>query len=413
MIVEKVYIVGIGDDGVAGLSNVANAVLEKAELLIGSVQALAGLPESKAKRFVVRDDFDQVVKLINDNPERRIVFLVTGDPLFYGTTRLLYDQVGKDRFEILPHVSIMQLAFARVKENWDEAILADLSSKSLGPMIDRIRSAEKVGLFTSKDSSPAVVARTLLDHQLDYFVAYVCENLGSPYERVTQAELPDLVDQEFSALNVMILVRKPGVADQPAKRHEFRLFGNADDCFRQSKPKRGLLTPAEIRSVAIAELALSKQSIVWDVGAGSGSLAIEAAQIASEGKAFAIEMDVDDHNLIKENAERFGTRNLTAVLGKAPDAWHDLPDPDAIFLGGTGRSLAQLVKLAWPRLNSGGALVAHMSSIENLIAVREILQASSIDANVWMMQFSRGNLQMDSLRFESVNPTFLVSAVKE
>ena len=194
---EKVYIVGIGDDGVAGLSHLANSVLEKAELLIGSVQALAGLPESKAQRFVVRDDFDQVVKLINDNPDRRIVFLVTGDPLFYGTTRLLYDQVGKDRFEILPHVSIMQLAFARVKENWDEAILADLSAKPLGQMIDRIRSAEKVGLFTGKDSTPAVIARTLLDQQLDYFTAYVCENLGSPYERVTQAELRDLVDHEF------------------------------------------------------------------------------------------------------------------------------------------------------------------------------------------------------------------------
>ena len=81
-------------------------------------------------------------------------------------------------------------------------------------------------------------------------------------------------------------------------------------------------------------------------------------------------------------------------------------------MGGTGRALAQLVRLAWPRLRAGGALVAHMSSIENLIAVREILQASAIDANVWMMQFSRGNLQMDSLKFESVNPTFLVSAVK-
>jgi precorrin-6Y C5,15-methyltransferase (decarboxylating) len=410
--VEKVYIVGIGDDGIAGLSESARRVVEQAELLIGSSQALAVLPKSATEQFVARDDFDPIVELIQQNPKRRIVFLVTGDPLFYGTTRYLYDQVGKERFEILPHVSIMQLAFARVKENWDEAILADLSHKSVAEIAGRIRSAEKVGLFTSGALTPSQVARELISLGLDYFTAYVCENLGSPYERVTQAELAELVDQEFSALNVMILVRKLGVAAQPRPQNEFRLFGNPDECFRQSKPKRGLLTPAEIRSVALAEMNLTSNSIVWDVGAGSGSLAIEAAQIAVQGKVYALEMDIDDFQLIGENATTFGTTNLQPVLGKAPEVWQDIPDPDAIFLGGTGRALAQLFEQAWQRLNKQGTIVAHMSSIENLNAIRESAKAASAEANVWMMQFSRGNLQMESLRFESVNPTFLVSATK-
>ena len=152
---EKVYIVGVGDDGLSGLSQTGQNVVSQASILVGSIQSLGGIPESSAQRFVVRDDIEQVVKIINENPSERIVILVTGDPLFYGTTRFLYEKVGKDRFEIVPHVSIMQLAFARVKENWDEAILADLSNKPIEQLLDKIRTAEKVGLFTSQASTPA------------------------------------------------------------------------------------------------------------------------------------------------------------------------------------------------------------------------------------------------------------------
>ena len=118
----------------------------------------------------------------------------------------------------------------------------------------------------------------------------------------------------------MILVRKARVADKPGQIGT-RLFGNPDDCFLQSRPKRGLLTPAEVRALALSELGLRTDSVVWDVGAGSGSVGLEAARIARDGTVHAIEMDSDDHHLIQENAQRFGVTNLRAVLGKAPEAW--------------------------------------------------------------------------------------------
>ena len=121
-------------------------------------------------------------------------------------------------------------------------------------MLERIRGAEKVGLFTTEACPPAAVARAMLDRGLDYFTGYVCENLGSPDERVTQGELAELADQAFAPLNVMILVRKPNVPDRPREAIGRRLFGNPDDAFLQSKPKRGLLTPAEIRAMALAEI---------------------------------------------------------------------------------------------------------------------------------------------------------------
>ena len=163
----------------------------------------------------------------------------------------------------------------------------------VGPerVIEKIRSAEKVGAFTTDAISPAVLAKGLLNQQIDYFTAYVCENLGSRDERVTQGELADIAAMEFSPLNVVILVRKPNVPDRPQQSAGKRLFGNPDTAFLQSQPKHGLLTPCEVRSIALAELDLGPRSVVWDVGAGSGSVAIECAQIARDGSIFAIEMD--------------------------------------------------------------------------------------------------------------------------
>ena len=305
----------------------------------------------------------------------------------------------------------MQLAFARVKESWEEAFLANLSGQSIERVIDKIRSSDTVGLFTSEQWPPAAVAQALLDNGIDSFQAYVCENLGSPDERVTQGSLADIASDTFGPLNVLILVRKPQVTDT-AGGGGTRLFGNPDECFLQSRPKRGLLTPAEIRSLALAEMALQPASVAWDVGAGSGSVDLEAARIAHAGSVYAIEMDPDDHRLIRENAERLGVPNLHAVLGQAPEAWAELPDPDAIYVGGSGRHVAMLVTEAWKRLKPGGRLVTSCNSIENLAAVHALLRSRSLDAAYWMVNIARGIEQMDRIRFEAINPSFLMAATK-
>ena len=344
---DKIQIIGIGDDGLEGLTAAARQLIAQAEVLIGARQTLGAVAGSKAERVEIGGDLDVIVKKLEQVKSKRVVVLATGDPLFYGTARYLCDRLGKDRFEVTPHVSSMQLAFARVKESWDDAYLTSLATQPLELVVEKARTAAKVGLFTTEDSPPAAVAKALLERKIDYFTAYVCENLGSPDECVTHDELSDIASQQFSPLNVMILVRKPGVPDRPAAMAGKRLFGNPDEEFLQSKPKRGLLTPAEVRAIALAEMDLGPTSTIWDVGAGSGSVAIEAAQLASGGQVFAIEMDPEDYQLIASNAERFGVTNLTPVLGKAPEAWEGLPAPDAIFVGGTGRHVSRIVELAY------------------------------------------------------------------
>ena len=408
----KVHILGIGEDGLVGLTESARQILAQAELLIGEKHVLDLAPGAGAARLVVGPDLDPAVQEIVRSPTKRIVVLAEGDPLFYGLARYLCERLGKDRFEVVPHVSTMQLAFARVKENWEDAFLTNLATHPLEQVLEPIRSAEKVGLFTTETYTPAVVAQTLLDQKIDYFIAYVCENLGAPDERVTRAELRDLLGQQFSPLNVMVLVRKPHVPDRPSEAIGRRIFGNPDEVFLQSKPKRGLLTPAEIRTIALAEMDLGPASIVWDVGAGSGSVGIEAAQLARHGTVYAIEMDPDDHQLIVENARRFGLTNLVPILGRAPEAWSNLPDPDAVFVGGSGRGICRLVEAAYQRLRQGGRLVATMSSIDNLAETHHMLHAHGLDVKVWLIHIARGNYQLERIRFQALNPVFLVSIVK-
>jgi precorrin-6Y C5,15-methyltransferase (decarboxylating) len=409
---NKIHIIGMGDDGLEGITSPARKIVEQADLLVGAESALARIPPGKGERLVVSTNLDEAVERISQAGKKRLVVLASGDPLFYGVARYLCDKLGKDRFEVVPHVSSMQLAFARVKESWEDAYLTDLANHRLDQVIDKIRIATKVGLFTTDESPPKAVAKALLDRRIDYFSAYVCENLGSPDERVTQGELSEIVGQDFSPLNVTILVRRPDVPDRPRDAIGRRLFGNPDEAFLQSKPKHGLLTPAEVRSIALAELDLGPTSTVWDIGAGSGSVAVEAAQISAGGTVYAIEMDAEDHELIMANAERFGVANLVAILGHAPDAWAKLPDPDCVFVGGSGREISRVVELAYQRLRPGGRLVANVGSIEGLSAVHESLARLAEDVNVLMVNLSRGTYQLERVRFEALNPTFLLSVVK-
>ncbi len=410
---EKVYVIGIGENGLDGLTAAARELIHSAQLLVGEAHELAQVPECGAERLVISNQLDEAVsKLREVLGTRRTVVLASGDPLFYGVARYLCDRLGKENFEVVPHVSSMQLAFARVKESWEDAFLTNLAHYPLENVLEQIRGAEKVGLFTTEQYTPAVIARTLLEHQLDYFTAYVCENLGSPDERVTHGELAEIASHEYSPLNVMILVRKPLAPDRPSHAIGRRLFGNLDEAFLQSKPKRGLLTPAEIRAIALAEMDIGPASVVWDVGAGSGSVAIEAAQLAPQGKVYAIEQDAEDHQLILDNAKRFGVTNLVAVLGRAPEAWKDLPQPDAVFVGGSGRGISQLVVGAYERLRPGGRLAATIGSIDNLAETHQALHKLCGHLNVLMVNLARGNYHFDRLRFTALNPVFVLSAAK-
>jgi precorrin-6Y C5,15-methyltransferase (decarboxylating) len=426
---SRIHVIGIGDDGLEAVPNNVRQIIADAELLLGTERTLALVPKNKAERSVadrqvISTDLNELVKTLESAGNKRVVLLIYGDPMFYGLARYVCDRLGKDRFVVVPHVSSMQLAFARVMETWEDAYLTDLAKHPLDSVLEKIRTAQKVGLFTTDQTGPAAVAKALLERHIDYFTAYVCENLGARDERVTRGSLKEIATQKFDALNVMILTRDPNAPDRPREAVGRRLFGNPDEAFLQSKPKQGLLTPAEVRAIALAQMDIAPSSIVWDIGAGSGSVSIEAAQMAADGQVFAIEMDAEDHGLIKQNAERFAVANVQAVLGRAPEICDDLPDPDAVFIAGGGREVTRISEYAYKRLRAGGRLVVNVVSIDHLAELRDALSHLPLppgegrgegapDIHVWLINLSRTTNQLERLSFDPLKPSFLLAVTKQ
>ncbi len=409
----KIPVLGIGGDGVAGLTLRARDLLAAAELVLGSDSALHLLPDLHAERFTIGPDLQIVLDTIKANlGKKRMVVVATGDPLFYGVARYLCDKIGKDHFDVIPHVSSMQLAFARVKESWEEAYLTDVGKRSLDDVLDRIRISETVGLFTSETHDPPTIARELLARGIDYFRAFVCENLGGPDERLTQGELAEIAGMEFDPLNVMILKRKANRPDVPKAGRKLMRFGNPDELFAQSRPKSGLITQAEVRALALAQMDLQPGAIAWDIGAGSGSVAIEAAQLVAPGVVYAIEQEAPDYHLMIANTEMFGIKNVKPVFGMAPAVFHGLPNPDAIFIGGNGGEVSRLLESSLAALRPKGRLVVNVGTLEMLMAVYGVLKRLAASVEVQLVNIARGVEQMETLRFESVNPTFLLTVRK-
>ena len=412
----KIAILGIGPDGVDGLPTRERDLLLQAAVVLGPVSVLDRLGQLSARRIPLGLNLAETVETLTGlDPNHRAVVVVGGDPLFYGLAKYLCEKLGKDRFEVLPHVSSMQLAFARIKESWEDAYLGNLQNITLPKILDRIRTAETVGLFSSDQVGPKELAREMLARGIDYFRAYVCENLGTPGERITQGNLTDLLSMTFDPLNVIILRRKEGRPDVPIAANKFWPFGNPDDAFAQSRPKSGLITQAEVRALALAQLVLRPGTICWDIGAGSGAVAIEAARFCEPATVYAIEEDPADYHLIQANAQTMGVANVKTVLGRAPEVLSDLPEPDAIFVGGIAQEVVRVLDNAWRRLRPGGRLVANVATIESLSEVyRRLRELSGPQGQleVRLIQISRGVDQLNALRLEPLSPSFLLRAEK-
>ncbi|MFM7129867.1 MAG: precorrin-6y C5,15-methyltransferase (decarboxylating) subunit CbiE [bacterium] len=410
----RLRIVGIGDDGLPGLTDQARKILTDAGLLIGTPAVLKMLQEIPVPKQSLPADMGEALASLQaaistcDKP----VLVSEGDPLFFGVTRYFSERLGKDAYEIHPHVSSMQLAFARVKESWDDAYLTSLAGRALEPTIDRIRTSEKVGLFPTDEITPKRLARELLSRGIDYFRVYVCENLGSPDERVTQAELAELVHMDFHPLNIMIFIRdekKPSRVKGLGRR---RLFGNPEEAFARAQPKAELTTRSEVRAIALSYMDLRPDSIVWDIGAGSGAVSIESAQLAYRGVIYAIEPEASDVALLLANCESFGVMNVRSILGKAPEATRDLPTPDAIFVGGTGRRVDQVLSSVYDRLSPGGRMVVNVITVDGLATSYETLRRLAGNVNLWNISIARGIDQMERVRFDAATPSFLLAITK-
>ncbi|MBC8275446.1 MAG: precorrin-6y C5,15-methyltransferase (decarboxylating) subunit CbiE [Chloroflexi bacterium] len=408
---DKVYVIGVAPNGASSLLPEARQLVNRAEIIIGGKRLLDMFPSLTGERITIRNNLAEVTDLIKKNlRHKRMVVLASGDPNFYGIASYLTGKLGKDIVEIIPNVSAMQMAFARIKKSWEDAVFASVHSRPIEDIVETVRLNNKIGIFTDDEHTPAMIARVLLEHGVDGYQAYVCQNLGREDEKVIETDLYGLRQTECSPLNILILLRvrqkKPtGGALCP------RLLGIPDEKFHQRRPKEGLITKQEVRAVSLAKMRLTDESVLWDIGAGSGAVSIEASFLARKGRIYAIEKNNADVAIIKKNLQKFHVPNVEVVHTFAPDGLDKLPEPTAAFIGGSGGKMEEILDLLCHRLKPDGRIVINIVALENLNAAVNALKARGFMTDVTLVNVARSTGVIELTRLEALNPVFVVTGV--
>ena len=418
-----ISLLGILDSGWEGFTHHAQQRLRAAELVLGASRTLALVQphvDGGVELRSIDGHFGEVGQWLQQalQERRRTVVLATGDPLFHGIGKLLLGLLGEHALEILPAPSTYQLAFARLKRPWQDAALISLHGGDYGewqpgasadhgcmPLLRAAQRHNRIACLTAPANTPARIARTLLAAGMDGdFLLSVAARLEMPDEALWRdLSLQEAASMEFPEPNVVVLERI-----RPLRRTAS--FGLPDESYVQRHPEKGLITKLEVRAVSLAHLELKPDSIVWDIGAGSGSVGLEAARLAPDGHVHAVEKNLDDVANARHNARQLGLINYSLHHAKAPQGLEHWPDPDAVFIGGSGGELASLIELIRQRLKPQGRLVMNFVTFENLITATTTLTASDMHWEVTQLQASRSQPILGMHRLAAQNPVWIVTA---
>jgi precorrin-6Y C5,15-methyltransferase (decarboxylating) len=381
----------------------------KAGVLVGGERHLEFFPQFHGERIVLKDGLSSVLDRVSElAEEQNICVLASGDPLFFGIGGLVIKRLGAEHVEIVPQASSMQLAFARAGLKWDDASFLSLHGRSPEGFLTRLKGQAKVAILTDEKNSPPVLARRMVEHGEMAWGAWVCENLGGPDERVRRFDVADLPGcQDIGPLNVLLLVRS-----DPSWRAPCTIPFLHEDAFAKRMPKKGLITKREVRLLSLAAMGIRPDSVVWDIGAGSGSVSIEAALLAPEGRVYAVEVDPEGVEICRENLRAHAVDNVRVIAGRAPEALADLESPDAVFIGGSKGSMEEIIDVVIDRLQPGGHLVVNAITLENVGETYQALRKRGLVPEVTLLQVSRAEPLAHYLRYEALNPIQIFAVEK-
>jgi precorrin-6Y C5,15-methyltransferase (decarboxylating) len=311
--------------------------------------------------------------------------LASGDPGFFGIVRALAERFGSPALDVRPAPSSVSLAFARLGQPWDDAVVVSAHGRPLRAAARRAAAAAKAAVLTSPDSPPEALGKELLVLGAPHQRAVVCSRLGTDRESVTETDLAGLAAGTWDPVSVVVLLDGASTAPVLAWGAPEREFAYRD----------GMITKAEVRAVALGKLGLPPAGVLWDVGAGSGSVAVECARLSPGLRVIAIDRDVER---VRANAARHGVR-VEAVEGDAPVVFAALPDPDRAFVGGGGLDVLDAV-LA--RLAPGGRVVAAFAALDRAAAAAHRL------GHLVQVGVSRAAVLPDGgIRLAAENPVFV------
>lgn len=404
---RKVTIIGAGPGNPDLLSRAALDAIDIADVVIGAHRALAGIdvPPDVVRCELVKTA-DIVAELTDAASWQRAVVVMTGDVgLFSGARRLVEALSGDAQVDVrvIPGISSASYLAARLARPWQDWRFASAH----GVACDIAAEAERAGelfLVTSGGEDPSRLSGVLVQAGFGDARVTVAERLSYPDERITCATASEIAGQTFDDLNVMLIEFAGGAA---SSRWPYASSGIPDELFiRGDVP----MTKQEVRAVALAKLRLTATDTVWDVGAGTGSVSIEAALVARAGSVWAVERNAAGVRLIRENADAFGCGNVHAVPGVAPEALVKLPVPDAVFVGGSAGELPSIVEAALEK-NSQVRLCVPCVTVETLTEACALLSGSRFKGfEACQVSAARAEAVGSHHLMKAQNPVFLVSA---
>jgi len=352
-------LVGIGEDGIDGIVPAAHELIVQADFIVGGRRHLALAGPLKAETMAWPSPIEDALDAIEERRGRAVCVLASGDPFFFGVGAMLMRRFGPHEMISIPAPSAFALAASRLGWSQQDCALLTLHGRPLEAIIPHLQPKARILALSWDDATPARLAALLAARGMGRSRLTVCEAMGGPRERVRTAEAQAFALGGIAALNTIALE----VVAERSARILPRAAGLPDDWFEHD----GQITKRESRAMALSALAPRRGDLLWDVGSGSGSVAIEWMLADPGNSAVAIELRRDRAQRIARNALSFGVPGLSVVAGEAPEAFAGLPRPDAIFIGGGARG-PEMIDRACDALASGGRLVVNAVTLETQAA---------------------------------------------
>jgi len=368
----SITVVGLGADPP---SKTALRAIEAADLLVGGRRHLGCFASGRARRVAIEGDVDAVLDAVaaavdsargSDSPltagtaGSRVCVLASGDPGFFGIVRALGTRFGAAALDVHPAPSAVSVAFARIGLAWDDAVVVSAHGRPLADAARRAATAAKAAVLTSPKATPEALGRELQNLGRRPSRIVVCSRLGEADEEVVDTDLAGLAGGRFDPMSVVVLLAGDDAATGSDSGRTLA-WGRPEAEFAH---RGGMITKAEVRAVALGKLGVPPAGVFWDLGGGSGSVAVEAALLAPALRVIAVDRDAVAAATIARNAADHGAR-VEVVEGEAPACLGGLPDPDRIFVGGGGLGV---LDAALERLRPGGRAVAAFTAMDRAAA---------------------------------------------
>ena len=355
---------GIGKESIP--ANFAE-IVDKADILLGGRRLLDLFPDFNGEKIIADKHIKETIAKLAENRDN-IVILASGDALFHGIAKTVLNTISADRVRIVPNITAAQALCAKIALPWDNISFFSLHNRNSSEFNWHNAAASAPALiYGDHKCNAANIAENLIlaNPAIADSPAVIGADLGLETEKVITASLRELSKIQCSALSILVLLEH--TKNNPAERVKL----GVPDC--EYSHHNNMITHSEVRAVVLSKLQL-RNGVLWDIGAGSGSVGIEAAGLQKNLKVFSIEKNEERIEDIKKNIKKFHTINVTPVSGDALNELKTLSDPDLVFIGGGGNDISELINTCFQRLKPGGTLVATAVLLETRAALAETLK---------------------------------------